>query len=170
MALKNLKGRAALILAEDDFDIDQITGIANLKVTDPVELSKLAMKWCGPEFEARVRPGDVIIAGRNFGYGHPHYPCMIAMRHIGISGVIGEAFAPGYWLGEISKGFPQVPCPGILDSVSPWDELEVDWQASVVRNLTRDIEIAFQPLAQSEMQTLEAGGLLKHLVRSRAAA
>lgn len=166
MALQNLKGRAALVLAEDDFDVDQITGIANLKLSDPVALAALATQWCGPDFAAKMCRGDLIIAGRNFGYGHPHYPSMIAMRHIGIAGVIGESFSPGYWMGEISKGFPQVPCPGILQSVQPWDELEVDWSASVVRNLTRATELSFAPLSPSEMQTLEAGGLLSHLKRS----
>lgn len=170
MALKNLKGRAALLLPENDFDVDQITGIANLKVTDPAELAKFALQWCGAEFEARAQPADLIIAGHNFGYGHPHYPCMIAMRHLGIAGVIGESFAPGYWLGEISRGFPQVTCPGILDSVGRWDELEVDWHTSRVRNLTRRIELPFEPLALSEMQTLEAGGLLKHLKNTGALA
>lgn len=170
MALKNLKGRVALLLPEDDFDVDQITGIANLKVTDPVQLSKFALQWCGPEFEAGLRPGDLIVTGRNFGYGHPHYPCMIAMRHLGIAGVIGESFSPGYWLGEISKGFPQVSCPGILQAVSRWEDLEVDWQAGLVRNLTRGIELPFEPLAESEMQTLEAGGLLKHLKNTGARA
>lgn len=163
MALRNLHGRAALVLPEDDFDVDQITGVSNLKVQDPAELARLALAWCGPEFGEKVRPGDLIVAGRNFGYGHPHYPCMIAMRHIGIAGVIGESFAPGYWMGEISRGFPQVACPGILQAVRRWDDLEVDWAQAVVRNHTTGQALPFERLADSDMQTLEAGGLLKHL-------
>ncbi len=163
MALKNLRGRAALILPEDDFDVDQICGIANLKVQDPVQLAQLALQWCGAEFAERVKPGDLIVAGRNFGYGHPHYPCMIAMRQIGLAGVIGESFAPGYWLGEISRGFPQVACPGVLAAVERWDELEVDWESAILRNLTRGTQMAFERPTQSDMQTLEAGGLVKRL-------
>ncbi len=166
--MKNLRGRAALILKEDDFDVDQIVGIENIiKLTDPHELSRLVLTWCPPEFGQKMQPGDLIIGGKNFGYGHPHYPTMIAMRHLGIAGVIAEYFAPGYWLGEISKGFPQVPCAGILAGVELWDELEVDWTASVVRNLTRGACLPFERLTRSEMATLEAGGLLRHLTSSR---
>ena len=166
MALKNLRGRAALVLAEDDFDIDQICGSANLKVTDPVQLAQWALQWCGNEFAERVRPGDLIIAGRNFGYGHPHYQCMIAMRHIGVAGVIGESFAPGYWLGEISHGFPQVFCPGVLAAVKRWDEIEVDWESSIVHNHTQGTHLDFEPATRSEMETLEAGGLVRRLKAS----
>jgi 3-isopropylmalate/(R)-2-methylmalate dehydratase small subunit len=170
MALPNLNGRAALLLPEQDFDVDQIVGIANLKTTDAAELARHALRWCGEEFAQNVRPGDLIVAGPNFGYGHPHYPTMIAMRHLGIAGVVGESFSPGYWLGEISKGFPQVCCPGILESTRRWDTLEVDWEASEVRNHTRGVRLRFEPLAPSEMQTLEAGGLLKNLKNARSSA
>lgn len=165
MALKNLRGRVALMLTEDDFDVDQVCGIANLKVQDAAQLAAFAVKWCGPEFEARVQPGDLIVGGRNFGYGHPHYPCMIAMRHLGISGVIGDSFAPGYWLGEISRGFPQVSCPGILEAVNLWDDVEVDWQRGLVINHTQGKTLEFEPLSESDLQTLEAGGLVKNLKR-----
>jgi 3-isopropylmalate/(R)-2-methylmalate dehydratase small subunit len=56
-----------------------------------------------------VRLGDLLVGNHNFGYGHPHYPPMKAMRHMGIAGVI--VVPPGYWRGEISMGFPQVSCP-----------------------------------------------------------
>jgi len=81
------------------------------------------------------------------------------MRHLGIAGVIAESFSPGYWRGEISMGFPQVSCPGILDLVERWDEVEVDWAAGEVRNLTKGRKLAFEPLALADQRMLEAGGL-----------
>jgi len=60
--------------------------------------------------------------------------------------VIAESFSPGYWRGEISMGFPQVSCPGILGFVKRWDEVEVDWAAGLVRNLTQNTEMAFETL------------------------
>jgi hypothetical protein len=63
--------------------------------------------------DQKVQPGDLLVGNHNFGYGHPHYPPMIGMRHLGIAGVIAESFSPGYWRGEIAMGFPQVICPGI---------------------------------------------------------
>jgi 3-isopropylmalate/(R)-2-methylmalate dehydratase small subunit len=168
-ALPNLKGRVAFIFEERDFDVDQIIGVKNIKIQDVNELAALAMQSYDPDFQKRVRPGDVIVGADNFGYGHPHYPPMRAMRHLGIAGVIAESFSPGYWRGEISMGFPQVSCPGILSFVQRWDDIEVDWAAGVVRNLTQSKEIAFEPLSRADRQMLEAGGLVPYLKQSSVA-
>lgn len=163
MALNNLRGRVAFIFEEIDFDVDQIIGVKNIKITDIDQLVKLALAAYEPDFAARVRPGDLLVGNHNFGYGHPHYPPMSVMRKLGIAGVLAESFSPGYWRGEISMGFPQVSCPGILRAVQRWDELEVDWAANRVRNLTRGTELPFEPLARADREVLEAGGLDQHL-------
>ena len=169
MAMKNLRGRVAFKFDEIDFDVDQIVGVKNIKTTNIDDLSKAAMQEYDPGFASAVRPGDLLVGNHNFGYGHPHYPPMKAMRHMGIAGVIAESFSPGYWRGEISMGFPQVSCPGILGFVERWDELEVDWTAGVVRNLTQTKEIAFEPLSRADRQMLEAGGLVPYLKQSSVA-
>ena len=168
-ALPNLRGRVAFIFEERDFDVDQIIGVKNIKIQDVDELAALAMQSYDPEFQSKVRKGDVVVGADNFGYGHPHYPPMRAMRHLGIAGVIAESFSPGYWRGEISMGFPQVSCPGILGFVERWDDIEVDWTAGVVRNLTRTKEIAFEPLSRADRQMLEAGGLVPYLKQTSVA-
>ena len=166
MTLQNLQGRVAYIFEEDDFDVDQIVGVKNIKIQDLDELAALAMQSYDPDFASLVRPGDVIVGGDNFGYGHPHYPPMKALRHLGIAGVIAESFSPGYWRGEISMGFPQCSCPGIRDLVTRWDRIEVDWDACMVRNLTQGREIAFEPLALADRKMLETGGLIPYLQQS----
>lgn len=161
--MQNLRGRAAFIFDEADFDVDQIVGVSNIRLQDADALAAVAMASFDPAFATTVRRGDVLIGGVNFGYGHPHYPPMMAMRKLGISCVIAESFSPGYWWGEIAGGFPQIPCPGILDLASRWDEIEVDWQAGVVTNHSSGKALAFQPLSRSEMCMLEAGGLVPYL-------
>jgi 3-isopropylmalate/(R)-2-methylmalate dehydratase small subunit len=168
-ALPNLKGRVAFVFEERDFDVDQIIGVKNIKIQDVAELAALAMQSYDPDFQNKVRPGDVVVGADNFGYGHPHYPPMRAMRHLGIAGVIAESFSPGYWRGEISMGFPQVSCPGILNFVQRWDDIEVDWTAGVVRNLTQQRELAFEPLSRADRMMLEAGGLVPYLKQSSVA-
>ncbi len=163
MALTNLRGRVAFVFDERDFDVDQIVGVKNMKTTDILELAKAAMQTYDTDFAKLVKPGDLLVGNHNFGYGHPHYPPMKAMRHLGIAGVIAESFSPGYWRGEISMGFPQVSCPGILGFVQRWDELEVDWGAGVVRNLTRGTALGFEPLPRADLEMLEAGGLENYL-------
>lgn len=74
MELKNLRGRVAWIFSEPDFDVDDIVGVANIKIKDPAKLAEVAMKDFDPDFAASVKQGDILIGGENFGYGHPHYP------------------------------------------------------------------------------------------------
>lgn len=163
MVLKNLRGRVAWIFKEEDFDVDQIVGVKNIKIKDPAELGELALKAEDPDFAAKVRSGDLLVGNHNFGYGHPHYPPMIGMRHLGIAGVIAESFSPGYWRGEIAMGFPQVTCPGIIDSISRWDEVEVDWANSKFVNYTADITLPIEPLSNGDRLMLEAGGLIGYI-------
>lgn len=163
-----LRGRVAFIFEEEDFDVDQIVGVKNIKVQDIDELAAAAMQSYDPDFHAQVRPGDLLVGNHNFGYGHPHYPPMKAMRHLGITGVICESFSPGYWRGEISMGFPQATCPGILQLVQRWDEIELDYGHGEVRNLTRGTSLPIEPLAAADRSMLEAGGLIGYLKRGRA--
>jgi 3-isopropylmalate/(R)-2-methylmalate dehydratase small subunit len=163
MALNTLRGRVAFIFTEIDFDVDQIVGVKNIKLRDPAELASVAMTEYDPEFASKVRPGDLLVGAGNFGFGHPHYPPMIAMRHLGIAGVIAESFSPGYWRGEIAMGFPQVACPGILALVQRWDDIEIDWTTNEVINHTRGSRLACEPLSVADRQMLEAGGIVGYL-------
>lgn len=170
MALPQLRGRVAWVFDEEDFDIDLIIGVRNIKITDLDELARLAMGDREPGFAATVQRGDLLVGGRNFGYGHPHYPAMRAMRHLGIAGVVAESFSPGFFRGEISMGFPLVTCPGILGLAARGDVLEVDWAAAAVRHPASGRALPLQPLADSERHTLEAGGLLPYLKARRSRA
>jgi 3-isopropylmalate/(R)-2-methylmalate dehydratase small subunit len=163
MTLPNLRGRVAWVFDEPDYDIDLIIGVSNIKITDVKELAALAMSDRDPNFAASVQRGDLLVGGRNFGYGHPHYPAMRAMRHLGISAVVAESFSPGFFRGEISMGFPLVTCPGILAQVQSGDEIEVDWPHSCERHHGRGTRLPLQPLNAAERQTLEAGGLIAYL-------
>ncbi len=165
MALENLRGRVAFIFQEENFDIDQIVGVKNIKITDIEELADAAMQTYDPAFREKVKPGDILVGNHNFGYGHPHYPPMKAMRHLGITGVIAESFSPGYWRGEISMGFPQASCMGILKLVQRWDEIEIDWIRNEVRNLTRGSALPIEPHSFADRDMLDAGGLVPYLKR-----
>ena len=96
---------------------------------------------------------------------------MKAMRYLGIAGVVAESFSPGFFRGEISMGFPLMTCPGIRAMVSRWDELQVDWEAHTVRNLSRAGQsLPFEPLSNSERGMLESGGFIPYLKARLAAA
>jgi 3-isopropylmalate/(R)-2-methylmalate dehydratase small subunit len=166
MTLHDIKGRVAWIFRDDNFDVDQIVGVKNIKLTNIEELAGVAMTSYDPEFATVVRPGDLIVGGKNFGYGHPHYPPMKVMRHFGIQAVVAESFSPGFWRGEISMGFPLVACPVILEVVERWHQLTVVWQTGVVRNETTGNELQMEPLSLADSKMLQFGGLIPYLKAS----
>ena len=95
---------------------------------------------------------------------------MRAMRHLGIAGVVAESFSPGFFRGEISMGFPLVTCPGILQLVRRWDEIEVDWDLGQVRNHATGKALPFEPLSNADRGMIEAGGLVPYLKKARVGA
>lgn len=168
MTLPAISGRVAYIFP-DDYDVDQIVGVRNIKIQDVDQLAELALEKLGPAFRERVRPGDVLVAGANFGYGHPHFPAIKAMRKLGIRAVLAESFFPVYWRGEISNGFPQIACAGITVLAQPGDAIEIDFAACRVRLPALGRELSFPPYARSELAMLEAGGFRAWLKQSIAA-
>lgn len=164
--IRNLKGRAAFVFAGENFDVDEIVGIQNLAASsDPKKLMAVMMKEFDADFLSLVQPGDLIVGGVNFGYGHPHYPAMETMRLAGIAGVVAESFAPTFWNVEIASGFPLVACPGILHNVSRWDTLEVDWATHTLRNLECNASLPIGAISQRDLGILSAGGVIPHLKR-----
>jgi len=161
--LPDRRGRAAFVFEEPNFDIDLIIGLKNIKIQDPEELIELVMQGYDTSFRSSVQPGDMLVGGENFGYGHPHPQAMRAMRHLGISCVISESFAPPYWMAEIGVGFPQISCPGILGLAKRWDELEVSWERLTITNLSSGGTLLFEPLSHRDLTLLMAGGMDNYL-------
>lgn len=126
-----IEGRVAWVFG-DDFDVDLVIGVENIKTYDADELRAVTMKAYDESFVDRVRPGDVIVGGRNFGYGHPHYPPMVALRNLGIAAVLAESFSPGFWRGETYNGMPLLTVPGISQTVRLGDSVTVDWRTATV--------------------------------------
>jgi 3-isopropylmalate/(R)-2-methylmalate dehydratase small subunit len=157
-----LRGRVAWVFG-DDFDVDLIVGVENIKYYDPDTLRAVCMRSFDPEFVDRVEPGDVVVGGRNFGYGHPHYPPLVALRNLGISAVLAESFSPGFWRGETYNGMPLVAVPGIAAAVRRFDPVEVEWRRAVV-SLPGGGELVGNPPSERTIKVLEAGGSLPLLL------
>ncbi|OLL70970.1 3-isopropylmalate dehydratase small subunit [Pseudonocardia sp. Ae168_Ps1] len=161
-----ITGRVAWVFG-DDFDIDLVTGVENIKSYDAAFLRGVVMQAYDPGFADRVRPGDVIVGGRNFGYGHPHYPPMVALRDLGIAAVLAESFSPGFWRGETYNGMPLITVPGITAAVATGDDLSLDWRAAAV-TLSGGRTLQGTPPAERVARVIEAGGSLKLLLAEHA--
>ena len=156
------RGRVAWIFG-DDFDIDLVIGVTNIKYYDPETLRSVCMKAYDENFVDEVRPGDVVVGGRNFGYGHPHYPAMISLRNLGIVAVVAESYAPGFWRGELYQGMPLVTVPGIAEAVQRWDDVEVEWKTATVRIPRTGRTLVGTAPSPHAIEVVEAGGGLNLL-------
>lgn len=160
-----LVGRVAWVFG-DDFDVDLVIGVDNIKLTDPAELHQVVMRSFDPDFTHSVREGDFFVGGTNFGYGHPHFVAMTAARNEGIAGVIAESFSPGFWRGEIGNGMLLLAVPGITRAVRRWDELQIDWRRAQVTVGASTTPLRGTLLSEATIATLEAGGRYQQLLDS----
>jgi 3-isopropylmalate/(R)-2-methylmalate dehydratase small subunit len=123
-----------------------------------------------PELHAKVRPGDMIVAGINFGMGSSAEEAPRSLRDAGIAAVLAESISNIYLRTLINLGLPAIECVGISAMVAQGDELEVDLQSGVVRNLTNGRSGAFPPFSDHAIAILEKGGLIPYLKSALAGA
>mgnify|MGYP003345473450 CR=1 FL=1 len=88
----------------------------------------------------------VVFGGKEYGTGSSRDWAAKGTLLLGVKAVIAESFSPGYWRGEIAMGFPQIACPGVLQAVRRWDEIEVDWTQHQLINHTQHTSLASRPL------------------------
>ncbi|MCI9331146.1 MAG: 3-isopropylmalate dehydratase [Oscillibacter sp.] len=136
----------------------------------PQESARYCMYSNRPGWAEQVRPGDLIVAGRNFGCGSSR-PGSKVLKTLGIGAVIAESAARIFFRNSINLGFPVVACPGVLDLFAEGEELEADLRTGVIRNLSTGKTIVGSPLPEGSppMEILKAGGLLPLLERQRQA-
>lgn len=127
------------------------------------ELGKYCMTEVDPDFPKKVRSGDFIVAGRNFGYGHDHSDSCRCILGAGIPAVICESSNGNFVRNSIHYGLPVVEVRGITSIVKQGDTLEVDLVAGVVKNLTKEQQLRFRPYPEAVLRILEAGGLYPQL-------
>lgn len=125
------------------------------------ELAKHVLEDADPEFAAKVRPGDFVVGGSNFGLGssREHAPTIIRLAEV--SAVIAKSFARIFFRNAINVGLPAIQCD--TSNISAGDELAVDLAAGTVSNLTKGFSLSFPPLPEAMRRILEDGGLVAHI-------
>jgi len=151
-----------------DVDTDQIISGKYLTVIDPNELKKHVFEIALPEFASGARPGDLIVAGENFGSGSSREHAPQAMRAIGVGAVVADSFARIFFRNAINLGIPAIEAPGVRSIFSTGDVGRVDLSAGRVTNVTSGRSVAFPPLPHHLLDLLEAGGLVEKVRRELA--
>ncbi len=130
------------------------------------DLNKLAehvLEDARPEFAKKVKKGDFVVAGKNFGLGssREHAPRIIKLA--GVKAILAKSFARIFFRNCINIGLPVIICD--TDKIDEGDELEVEFDKGIVKNKTKNMEIMFNPLPKVMLNILEDGGIVEHLKR-----
>ncbi len=151
-----LKGRARVV--GNDVNTDYIiSGRYKFKTLDKKELASHLLEDLDPDFVKKIQPGDFIVAGNNFGCGSSREQAPLAIKYADIGAVLARDFARIFFRNAINVGLPLVECD--TSGVKDGDELEVDFTAGTVKNLTRGTTANFKPLPRIMLNILAEGGL-----------
>ncbi len=129
----------------------------------PEELATHALEGADPDFPKRVKPGDLVVGGKNFGCGSSREEAVLALVATGIGCVIAESFGRIFYRNAINRGLLVMECPGLGDQVVEGDDLELRPQEGILRNLTRGVDLKVYPLTATAAAILNAGGLLPYV-------
>ena len=152
----------------DNIDTDAILPARYLVYTKPEELAQFVMTGADPDFPKKVKPGDIIVGGKNFGCGSSREHAPLGLKGAGISCVIAESFARIFYRNAINVGLPLIECNGISEKVNEGDELEVNLETGEIKNLTTGEVLKGNKLPEFMMEILEAGGLMPYLKKKMA--
>lgn len=141
-------------------DTDVIIPARFLTTADPELLKVHCMEDIDPDFVNKVKPGDIIVAGKNFGCGSSREHAPIAIKASGISCVIAEDFARIFYRNSINMGLPIMECKEVFELTENGDELEVDFETGVITNITRDLVFRSKPFPPFIQKIIDAGGLM----------
>jgi 3-isopropylmalate/(R)-2-methylmalate dehydratase small subunit len=153
------KGRAWTF--GDDVDTDVIIPAKHLNTSDPKELAAHAMEGAGDEFAKGVKQGDLIIAGKNFGCGSSREHAPIAIKAAGVSAVVAGSYARIFYRNAFNIGLPIFESPGIMDAVKKGDEIEIDADRGVIKNLSTGNEFQAKPIPPFMQDLIKKGGLVE---------
>jgi 3-isopropylmalate/(R)-2-methylmalate dehydratase small subunit len=135
-------------------------------VTDPLEIAKHALEDLDPTFAAGVQPGDVIVAGKNWGNGSSREQAVTCLKYAGVSAVIALSFGRIWYRNAINQGLLALTSPQAVAVLQPGDVVQIDLEASLIR---RGAEaFPFPPFAPSVQAIIADGGLIPHLKKKLA--
>ena len=149
----------------NDINTDEIIPARYLHTTDKAELARHCMEDADKDFMKKVKPGDIIVAGKNFGCGSSREHAPIAIRAAGVSCVIAESFARIFFRNSINIGLPIVESEEAARAIRQKDKVSVDTHAGVVKDLTTKKTFKIEKYPPFMEKIIKAGGLMQSLRR-----
>ena len=155
----------AHVYKRDHINTDEIIPARYLNTDDETELAKHCLEDLDKDFVNKVQPNDVIVAGEDFGCGSSREHAVWAIRGAGVRIVIAKSFARIFYRNAINNGFYVIESKDALEKINDGDELEIDYEAGLIKNKTAGTDIQFTPLPDFALEIINDGGLLEHIKR-----
>ena len=149
----------------DDINTDDIISAKYLVSTDPKELGKHCMEAIAADFIKKVNPGDIIVAGNNFGCGSSREHAPLALRGCGISAVLAKSFAAIFFRNAINIGLPFLEFQGV-DNIKEGDFIEIDLSSGIIRNITQGQTYKTQEFPEFLRELIRDGGLMNWIKKN----
>jgi len=149
----------------NDVDTDVIIPFKYCSTTDPQEFGKHCMEGIAPDFYKKVKPGDIIVAGKNFGCGSSREPAPIAIKATGISCIIAKTFARIFYRNAFNIGLPILECADAPDHIEEGHEIEVNLDTGEIQDFYLKKSFQAKPIPPFMQDLLRDGGLMNHLAK-----
>ncbi|PKM90245.1 MAG: 3-isopropylmalate dehydratase small subunit [Firmicutes bacterium HGW-Firmicutes-12] len=156
-----LKGRVFKL--GDDIDTDLIIAARYLNSSEPEYLASHCLEDLIPQLDEKVNPGDILVAGRNFGCGSSREHAPIAIKYAGFSCVLAESYARIFYRNAINIGLPIIVAPEACRAIKEGDKLEVDPREGTIINHTTSEQYKGEPFPPFILEILLSGGLIPHV-------
>ena len=147
----------------DNVDTDVIIPARYLAIADPRELAEHCMEDIDKDFVKKVQPGNIMVAGKNFGCGSSREHAPIAIKAAGVSCVIAETFARIFYRNAINIGLPIIECPEASRKIQNGDEVEIDFNTGVIQDLTTGESFQGQAFPEFMQKIIAAEGLINYI-------
>lgn len=147
----------------DNVDTDVIIPARYLNSFDGKELATHAMVDIDTTFAKKVQKGDLIVAGKNFGCGSSREHAPLCLKEAGVSCVIAETFARIFYRNSINIGLPIIESAEASKGIDAGDEVEIDFDKGLIKNLTKNEEYKGQPFPEFMQKLIAAGGLVNYI-------
>ncbi len=155
-----MKVKGNVIKYGDNVDTDVIIPARYLNTSNAKELAAHCMEDLDATFVTRVKKGDIMVGGSNFGCGSSREHAPLSIKESGIAAVVAKTFARIFYRNAINIGLPIVECDCAIDE---GDEIEIDFDSGKLKNLTKKTEAAFPPFPEFLQNIISAGGLLNSI-------
>ena len=160
-----MKTKGKVFRYKDNVDTDVIIPARYLNTSNAEELASHCMEDIDKTFVKNVQKGDIIVADKNFGCGSSREHAPLAIKTSGIGCVIARSFARIFYRNSINIGLAILECEEACDNIEAGDELEVDFDSGVIKNITKGEEYQAEPFPPFMQSLIAAGGLAPYMAK-----